>query len=122
MNNKIIENIKDIYLYDNEYVMIIEVPNQRKVDYRLVKKEVFENLKNSDLDFYNSDLIEILTDTLDIKTYELAQRLRDLYNWYVISNEFQFDENDYLNKILNGIERPHKALEIIEILNRLGSN
>ena len=120
---KITENIKDIYLNNDEYIMIIEIPHQRKVDYRLVEKEVYHNLKNSDLDFFNSSLGEDLIESLDIKSFELAQRLRDLDNYYIISNDC-FDESSYLEEIIDvnndNFSYVHKNYEIITLLTRLG--
>ncbi len=120
---KITENIKDIYLNNDEYIMIIEVPHQRKVDYRLVEKEVYHNLKNSDLDFFNSSLGEDLIESLDIKSFELAQRLNDLDNYYIISNDC-FDESSYLEEVIDvnndNFSYVHKNYEIITLLNRLG--
>jgi hypothetical protein len=115
---KITENIKEIYLYDDEYIMIIEVPQQRKVDYRLVRKEVYDNLKNSDLDFFNSSTGEDLIESLNIKSFELAQRLNDLNNYYIISNDC-FDESQFLDDLENSDNICHKKSEIISLLNRM---
>ena len=113
------DKIKDIYLYDDEYIMIIGIPHQRRVFYNLVKKDIYYNLKKNDLDFFNRDLIEKLELYLDIRSWELAQTLNDLNNYYIISNDY-FDESQFLDDLENNNKFYHKKSEIIDLLKELG--